>query len=374
MENVYVTGSNQVWDIGIVGFDAISVRENTARQRLGTGMMCADSVLLLENRTGKSFALREMSQQIHNMLRLSKDGVRVMGRIRNFLKYRLDALKGFFRVEKQVVMARKRRDTCIFYNEKYLVEAGRVNVHYWRREDGGRNLGDDLSPVVVEWCRKRYGLPEKRKDWHTAQLYAIGSILGFGCQNATIWGSGLLMPSYEAKRMLCYADVDVRAVRGPLTREYLIKYGKQCPAVYGDPAVLLPLIYMPQNGRKSYPVSVIWHFMQRRKVPEGVHLIDIQTDDYEMVIDEISASERIVSSSLHGIILAEAYGVPAVYFQENGTVPFKFRDYYYSTGRTEIPVAKTLEEAFTITPAALPDLKEMQALLLDTFPQDLWNR
>lgn len=79
-------------------------------------------------------------------------------------------------------------------------------------------------------------------------------------------------------------------------------------------------------------------------------------------VDQLCSAERVISSSLHGIILAESYGIPAVLYlpeEVKGNLTlYKYRDYYYGTGRYEFPIAKTIQEALQITPCMLPDLKE----------------
>ena len=52
---------------------------------------------------------------------------------------------------------------------------------------------------------------------------------------------------------------------------------------------------------------------------------------------------------------------------------FKYRDYYYSTGRKDFPICLTVEEALKTTPAQVPDVTQLQKDLLDSFPIDLWR-
>ena len=52
---------------------------------------------------------------------------------------------------------------------------------------------------------------------------------------------------------------------------------------------------------------------------------------------------------------------------------FKYNDYYYSTGRFEYPIARTVEEALKMKPAPLPDLSELRNNILEAFPYDLWE-
>ena len=65
----------------------------------------------------------------------------------------------------------------------------------------------------------------------------------------------------------------------------------------------------------------------------GIHRISILTDDIENLADEIVSCDIILSSSLHGIIFAHSYGIPAYHVQfkdffNNGN--YKFNDYYSS--------------------------------------------
>lgn len=56
--------------------------------------------------------------------------------------------------------------------------------------------------------------------------------------------------------------LDVRAVRGPLTREFLLKKGIACPEIYGDPTLLFPL-YFPEfkkAAKSSRDYSIVPHF------------------------------------------------------------------------------------------------------------------
>ena len=88
----------------------------------------------------------------------------------------------------------------------------------------------------------------------------------------------------------------------------------------------------------------------------------------------IKASEIVFTSSLHGIILAESYNVPAVFFRGlSKSVDFKYYDYYLSTGRPDIKIADTFEEAKKMSPLSIPDLTKLQQGLLDSFPYDLWE-
>ena len=88
-------------------------------------------------------------------------------------------------------------------------------------------------------------------------------------------------------------------------------------------------------------------------------------------------SRKIISSSLHGIILAETYGVQAVFLNTGDYVDkalMKYYDWYFSTGRMCVKIARTMEEAKEMEPMSLPDLTELREKLMAAFPYDLWEQ
>ena len=57
----------------------------------------------------------------------------------------------------------------------------------------------------------------------------------------------------------------------------------------------------------------------------------MQTNDVEGILTEIYNADLVLSSSLHGIIFAHSYGVPAIHIIANTPESkdcFKFKDYY----------------------------------------------
>ena len=242
----------------------------------------------------------------------------------------------------------------------------RVNVDFWQDK---KNIGDAISPIIVEFACKFYGIDLNKSIPHTKHLFAVGSIITAGCQDCTIWGSGILNSTITSRvknRML-----DIRAVRGPLTRIILTDYGCDVPMIYGDPAILLPLIYNPDITKK-YDIGVVLHLNRGIKVSTEYHQINIVTDDYKAFVNEIKSCKLILSSSLHGIIIAEIYGIPAILLNPKADL-LKYYDYYYSTGRLYFPIAETITEALSLEAPAIPDFSDMQEKLLKSFPHDLWE-
>lgn len=264
-----------------------------------------------------------------------------------------------------------------------FIKAKQVNLVYSK----GKNLGDELSPIIYEWMLQQKGIDKNAKTRKTHRLLAVGSIVGAETCDCTIWGSGIQMISGIEKLLETrkYRKMDVRAVRGPLTLQaiWYAQFHDTKPhyiPAYGDPAILMPLIYPSHNKKKIYDVSVILHFSARGNdtwINNDLHYIDILTKNYKLFIDEIRYSKKIISSSLHGIILAESYGVPAIFLNTGGHFVegalTKFYDWYYSTNRWSVKMARSIDEALEMEPMELPKLDELRKGLIDSFPYDLWK-
>jgi len=141
--------------------------------------------------------------------------------------------------------------------------------------------------------------------------------------------------------------------------------------IYGDPAILLPLIYPGRRPEKKKKYVVIDHYMKRKTT--GDDRLSIRTGDYRTFLDKILEAEVVYSSSLHGIILAESYGVPSVFLRQGMEEEMlKYYDWYFATGRYEVRSATSLAEAKETEPMKLPELEELREGLLQSFPYDLW--
>ena len=135
------------------------------------------------------------------------------------------------------------------------------------------------------------------------------------------------------------------------------------------------MLVMQNISEKKYKYSIIRHLKNNDEPQDSsAHYINVNTSDYKHFINEICASELVLSSSLHGIILAEVYGVPAVFVNENmDNELMKFYDWYFATGRQTVVIAESIEKALAVTPMKLPDLSEMRKNLIKNFPYDLFE-
>lgn len=199
------------------------------------------------------------------------------------------------------------------------------------------NWGDALNPVLVE-------LLSGRKVQHLDGLFydrylVIGSVLAAANSRAEVWGSGFIE---EGARVL-EPPRAIHAVRGPLSRANLLKAGIECPEIYGDPALLLPRFFNPEVP-KQFEVGIIPHvvdknhaWIEEHRHAPGVRMIDVESDTWEFV-RAVKACKTIFSSSLHGLICADAYGIPNAWIQLSDDLiggDFKFRDYRLSIGAGE---------------------------------------
>jgi hypothetical protein len=178
-----------------------------------------------------------------------------------------------------------------------------------------------------------YNAPASRKKlFKKSYLMAIGSILQYATDRATVWGSGIISKK-DTPGAATYC-----AVRGPLSRKRILELGHSCPEVYGDPALLLPDIYNP-NVQKTYDLGIIPHYVDYKRAQEiygdSLPVIDLMTHDFLATTDQILSCKAIISSSLHGVIVAHAYGIPAIWVRFSDKLSgdnTKYADYFLSVG------------------------------------------
>jgi pyruvyltransferase len=203
------------------------------------------------------------------------------------------------------------------------------------------NWGDALNPVLVRHISGRTPVHVDsllRVPADRPVFSVIGSILGASPHPATeVWGSGFI----GADRTFTVPPRRIHAVRGPLSRQLALRQGVACPEVYGDPALLYPRYYCPAVTPTS-EVGLVPHSLDRespwvRRLQEtgSVRVVDVLSG-VEAFVAALCTCRFIASSSLHGCIAADAYGVPFTWIELSDRVlgsGFKFRDYFASTGR-----------------------------------------
>jgi len=245
---------------------------------------------------------------------------------------------------------------------------------WWMEQPYPGNLGDILNPYIVE---RLSGLPPRFVPKGDGIL-AIGSVIKFAREGTQVWGSG-------TPRMTDTLSAEARyhAVRGPLTRQLVLQSGGEAPEIYGDPAMLLPLIR--PAARKRHRLGIIRHYTHKAHPLEiSGDVIEIGLDrigyrDIEDFIAALTSCSAIISTSLHGLVVAHAYGIPtrrAVFSSSDTQIPgdgTKFSDHYAAFGITEAePLDLSLHPTLTDASADLCCeivTRPLQALaLLDAAP------
>ena len=199
------------------------------------------------------------------------------------------------------------------------------------------------------------------------RLLAVGSILHFARDGDVVWGAGVNGKMLQDS----YPRLDVRAVRGPLTAELLRRGGVDAPDVFGDPALLIPHLWTDDElgiVRASGGTVLVPNLHDRADFPPEA--IDPRADVVACV-RAIASANLVVSSSLHGVVVAEAYGVPAVLVASSTEPALKYEDYYRGTGRSLPATAATWRDGLATTPAP-PIASWSPEPLLAAFPADLW--
>ena len=215
---------------------------------------------------------------------------------------------------------------------------------------GRPNFGDDLNPLFWSTLTERpVRLATRRSKRTRPHALGIGSILETATEHSIVFGSGFLCA--DSGESVCAGRV--LAIRGQLTADRLT----MAPEYLGDPAVVVDLVFPQQRQvehQVEHQVGLIPHFSQKEKFQDlatsGAYLIDPAWPP-SRVLEAICRCERVFSQSLHGLIIADAFGVPNGWVAPSDSMKggdFKFRDYYTTTdrGKIAIPLAR-LSDAIT---------------------------
>lgn len=157
-----------------------------------------------------------------------------------------------------------------------------------------------------------------------------------------MWGVGSF--DTEKRRDLAkYRAKKWSAARGPLTRNLIRMSAGRCAPVYDDPAILVP-DYHPPVEEHTYELGLVLRCpkklepkIQRSRRPK----IFFETDEIEKTLDGITSCKRILTLSLHGLIIADAYGIPNCWLASDipKGIEFKYYDYFLAAEKPREPTA-----------------------------------
>ena len=293
--------------------------------------------------------------------------------------------------------------------------AAATSLYFSRAGGGIGNLGDLLGPVVVAAFTGRT-IRWRPSRWPGRRLASIGTVaqwLRLG--TVDLWGTGAEGLNGGAAlqhgfRRPALTRLVPHALRGPYSAALLEGAGFGRPRAYGDPAMLLPLLWPGPAPAKRWDLGVVLHLSEvpsrrpggapdpahrRYAVPDAlrgtVRLIDpfVATDAAAIhaKVAEILACRRILSTGLHPLILAEAYGVPCAQFDlhdgrsgrvavaDAAPLDHRLRDFAAGLGRADALVVRQPRErptdweaAMRLIDAAWSPVRFDPAPLLDSFP------
>jgi hypothetical protein len=263
-----------------------------------------------------------------------------------------------------------------------------IRVYSWK-PSGAINFGDEIGPMIVRKLCELHDLKLEVKATTSrthSKILAVGSVLHEAQPSDVVWGVGV-----NSKNRLSLPKSDkliFRAVRGPLTRTLVHSNGFNCPPIYGDPGLLFPMLFdreirhrrseierSAENlGLEMPDIVVIPNINDDRFLPEfsqsslnSEKIMVVKPNlDPITVAAYISAAKKVISSSLHGLVFAEAYGKETYRMTSQYEPEFKYNDYYEGTGRIAPPAFSTIESAMNSVPTARLEWDPLP--LLTSFP------
>lgn len=241
------------------------------------------------------------------------------------------------------------------------------------------NFGDLIGPLVVAKMTNQFPA-DSRPQFSPHRLLTVGSIMHLARTGDIVWGSGVNGKVSIAEH--AYSSLDVRAVRGPLTKAWLHTHKRvEAPEVFGDPALLFPELFRTEivhPSALSRSMTLIPNLNDLPRFRDHPSLIS-PVGTPSSIIRTIISSEFVVGSSLHAIILADAYGVPAALISSTHEHPLKYQDYVEGARREPLREFSTVEDAERAMRSWAPTAPRALSAwnpqpLIDSFPADAWRR
>ena len=216
-----------------------------------------------------------------------------------------------------------------------------VNIIMFQDFNAGDFLAYFAAPIISGRSMRPYSTFEAQKN----ALAVVGSILNNGPSFS--WGPGF----NDKGGILSPKTKVIFAVRGPVSYKQAISINRyktdparQISKVYGDLGTLMSWFYQPHDQTKTHSLCLIPHYVDMKspfvrlilREWKGSHVIDIQSPLFA-IMDDIVKCEFILSSSLHGLIFSDSYGIPNGPMELSNNVhggDHKFDDYFESVNRT----------------------------------------
>ena len=216
-----------------------------------------------------------------------------------------------------------------------------------------QNFGDGINQIFFEkLLHKKINILDRNDHNLFIHYFTSGSILNLVNENSIVYGSGFISNTSNlgdgrisnGHSKVLKKPLHIISVRGPKTRDKLISMGIDCPANYGDPLILFPLIYY-KNITPTIKYGIIPHYLDKKSKnlntlitnlgKNDTIIIDIMLHDlnYKKFINEILSCEYIITSSLHAVIMGIIYKKKTIFVQFGKKLigdTFKFFDFFES--------------------------------------------
>ncbi len=228
-----------------------------------------------------------------------------------------------------------------------------MRPYYFTKGIDGKNMGDQLTPALLDWQGISWSLARTVAQ---ADLMMVGSILGLVPDGWTgqVLGTGFIREGLT--RDLSAASV--LSVRGALTRDAA---GLPASTPLGDLGVLAPQLadVVAIGGRGVIRVP---HYIDQdlgRNLPDD-EVVSILLPP-AIFTERLARADLVITSSLHGLITADALGIPHILQLHPGVLGglWKFTDYATALGSTVEPGVERLSDR-----QAMVELQEQALSLL----------
>ena len=262
------------------------------------------------------------------------------------------------------------------------------------------NMGDLLNPLIV---KEIYGHDSERHTFLTCELSAIGSGLGqftmigspmekiakiissvFIRRKVYVWGTGFINEKNGEDKPFFRKNMEFCAVRGELSKARVEKLlNRKLDIPTGDAGILADKL-IKCKVTKKYKIGIIPHFKEQnhpifeemKKKYDNSIIIDLRLDPVE-VVKMIAECETIISTSLHGLIVADSFHIPNQHIVVTDNMKgdgFKYRDYYsaynleantINLNNSPIPEIEEIIKNYKITPEMVEKKKKE---MIECFP------
>lgn len=260
----------------------------------------------------------------------------------------------------------------LFYFNPFRVTPLDAKYSNFLLERSVNNFGDLLSPVIVMGVLRKLGFDVTQKVSAKRRLLALGSIMHFSAPGDVVWGSGIngKIPISRVESR----NLDVRLLRGPLTRDALGRLGINCPQRYGDPGLLLSYLYpelmeIKQNESCKSSYVLVPNYNDLRQYSNNECLVD-PTGSTGLILERVLTAKFVIASSLHALVVADSFGIKCRPLLSGSEPVFKYLDYYAGTGRTGIEIATSIPHALELGP--VPKAIFDPQMMIDAFPRDIF--